>query len=236
MGRTLEEWQGQIGTVARDAGVDLSPQQITAVGLLPAINLFSIDRPRDLVVEQAGTGSAYLALPSGWVPGFSRISWIEYPARQNPPRMIDDQAWQLTRSPTDVTVERILLLEAVPAASEWVRFGFTAPWPTPTASASVDQVDDVAFHAVTALAASYCLTHLAAETARSRSGALPTNFVDGSQRTRDLRDVAKELRSVYDRFLGRVSTMDPSNTGPGPVSKPFDFDPSYLTLFHGRRR
>lgn len=236
MGRTIEQWQDQIRTLARDAGVDLTAAQISDGGLVPALNLFSIDRPRDLVVEQAGTGSAYLLLPTGWVSGFSQMSWIEYPARQNPPRLLDSKAWTLTRAPSDVTLERVLLIDAVPSASEWVRFGFTATWPTPTEVASVDQIDDVAFHAVCSLAAANCLQHLAAETARGRTGALPTNFVDGAQRTRDLRDVAKDLRAVYDRFLGRVNSADTSNSGPGPVSIPFDYDPGYLSLFHGRRR
>lgn len=236
MGHTLEQWQSQVSGLVRDAGVDLTATQVAQVGVVPALNLFSIDRPRDLVVEQTGTGSAYLVLPAGWVAGFSRITTVEFPARQNPPNLLDDQAWQLTRSPSDVTLERILLLEATPSTSQYVRLAFTAPWPTPTSDATVDQVDDVAFHAVCNLAASFCLVHLAAETSRSRMGAMPTNFVDGAQRTRDLRDIAKEYRGVYDRFLGRVNPMDPGNSGPGPVSRPFDFDPAYSSLFHGRRR
>lgn len=234
MGHTLENWQSQIRGLVRDAGVDLTPPQIADVGVVPALNLYSVDKPRRLVVEQPGAGSAYLSLPAGWLAGFSSIAEIEYPARQNPPRVLDSQSYRLTRSVADVNVEQILL-DTTPAASEFVRITFTTVWPTPTHVASVDQLDDVAFQAVTALAASFCLQHLAAETARSRMGALPTQFVDGAQRTRDLREIAKEYRGRYDRFLGRTAPAA-GEAGPSAVSIAFDYDPAYDSLFHGRRR
>lgn len=238
MGQTLQAWIDRVENIVKDtASVDVSDVQ--AVGVDPAIALYSIDRPRTVVVEAAGDGTAYLDLPStgdGWVTGFSRVERIEYPARDNPPRYLDRQAWQLTRSTADVTVEQIVLLEETPSSSEYVRIEFTTAWPTPTATASVDQIDSVGFHAVTHLAASFCLHHIANEAARSRGGALPTQFVDGTNRARELRDQAKELRAVYDAYLGRTAGGGDSGGSNRPVSRTFDFDPAYHTVFHGRRR
>jgi hypothetical protein len=239
MGETITRWRQQVVDLVKDSDfVDTSLFDVDEVGIVPALNLYSIDQPRLVVVEQAGTGSPYLSLPSsgsGWVPGFSQVESIEYPARQNPPRVVDSQLWTTVRSVADVAVEQVLLLGATPSSSEHVRITFSSSWPTPTDDASVDQVDSIGFSAVCYLAASCCLQQLAAEASKSRMGSLPTSFADGAQRSKSLRDQAKEYRSVYDRFLGRTSSAG-GESGPGPSSRPFDYDPGYNSMFHGRRR
>jgi hypothetical protein len=233
MGRSLDVWIKKVRNLVRDSGTDLDPDTVVSVGIEPALAQLSIDRPRSFVVEHAGTGSHYVALPTAWIEGFSRIEFVECPARQNPPQVLDDQDWSVVRDPVDVTVTKLLLRRA-PLVSEHVRIGFTAMWPLPTAQAD-DELDDLTYHAVTALAASFCCTQLAAEAARSRQGALATNFVDGAERARQLKDLATQMRSVYDAYLGLNSTGAGSTSG--PASGRIDFDPSAdWSLFHGGRR
>jgi hypothetical protein len=240
MGRTLDAWATQVQRIVKDgAGLDVTESDALDVGVRPALAQFSIDRPRRAVIEAVGDTTAYVALPDtddGWVPGFSWVDRIEYPARENPPVWLDAQSWELTRSVDDVDIEQVVLYDARPAASEHVRVVFFTSWPTPDQTAATDKVDDVGFHAVTHLAASLCLHHLAAEAARSRSGALPTAFVDGDRRSRELREQAKAIRSVYDSYLGRAPQGSATGAGGVPVSRVFDYDPSYLSLFHGKRR
>lgn len=237
MGHLLTAWEARVGALLRDeTNLDVTNAQIDATGLRPALAQFSNDRPRVAVVEQAGTGSPYLALPAGWSDGVSTIESIEYPARQNPPVLLDSQSWRITRDPVDVTVKKILL-DTTPAAAEWVRLQFTAPWPFPTAVAADDLIDDQAFEAVCHLAASLACSALAGQAARARSGALPTDFVDGRDRARLLLEVATRYRSVYETYLGLASSAAAPNGGStAPASVPFDFDPARGSLFHGGRR
>lgn len=235
MGHTLTEWTDQIEHLVRDAGnTDVSTTQVQAVGITPALSQFSADRPYQDVAETAGAGTSYLDLPAEWVDGFSRLVSIEYPARQNPPEYLDETTFTVVRDPATVATKVILLTTVMPTASEWVRIEYTRPWPTPTATASVDKVNDVAFSAVTALAASYVLEHLASQAARRRDGALPSDWAGGSERARDLHNIARGYRDIYDAFMGRGAGGASSSAA--PVSRRFDYDPGYHTLFHGGRR
>ena len=239
MGRTITEWRAKVLDLVRDpTSKDLSTTQTETVGIRPAIAQFSVDRPRQLYVEQAGTGSAYLALPAGWVTGISRLVAIEHPARADPPNYLDPQSWRLVRSVADVSVEQILV-DRTPIASEYVRFSFTGAWPYPTGVAGDDKIDDVAYEAVAALAASFCEISLASEAARSRAGAMPTDFADGRERHRSLVAAADQHRTIYDRFLGLGGgdgAGDGVGASGGPASGYFDMDPAYRSLFHGGRR
>lgn len=236
MGKTLTEWTDQVEELLRDAGnVDVSTAQVQTVGIDPALAQFSVDRPYEDVVESAGAGSAYLTLPSDWSEGFSRVVAIEYPARQNPPEYIDDQAFAVVRDQTTVGTRRILLDGYTPSASEYVRVTFTRPYPTPTATAGDDLVPPAAFHAVAALAASFLCNHLAAQAARNREGAFPTDYTLGDDRVRMLRNIGLGYRDVYLAFLGRGLAGDGAG-GSAPVSRRFDYDPGHESLFHGGRR
>lgn len=208
MGQPLTAWQNKVALLIRDAAnKDLPAPEILTVGIRPAIAQYTIDRPRLVTVELAGAGSAYLDLPAGWLSGFSRLDAVEHPARQNPPLLLDGRSYRVVRDPSDVSVEQILLDRSV-ATGEYTRLTFTAPWPVPTSDAADDPIDSVAFEAVTALAASFCETSLASEAARSRSGALPTDFTDGRERARNLSDAAKTHRAVYNAFLGIVTDFE----------------------------
>jgi hypothetical protein len=138
-----------------------------------------------------------------------------------------------------VRVEKILLLSAAPTSTQWVRFTFTSVWPYPTNLAADDAINDLGFEAVAALATAFCLTSLAAEAARGRAAALPTNHVDGTQRARTLMEAAARYEGVYDRFLGLSPSANgqPSSSSPSsPAYGSFDLDPGRLSLFHGGRR
>lgn len=232
MGHTLVEWQDHVGELLLNVGADLSPEQITTVGIIPALTRFSLDRPYRDLVEVAGDGSAYLDLPAGWVQGFSSVTEVEYPARQDPRQVLDDQAWSLVRSPADVSVRQILL-DRTPTSAQWVRLTFTRPWPIPTTDVDDDMLNDLSYEAVAALAASKCLVSLASQAARSRAGAMPTDFSDGRERARNLGEAADRYLSAYQSFIGIGSKGENPNA---PASGSFDLDPQYGSLFHGGRR
>lgn len=237
MGHTITQWVDKVEDLIRDAGNrDITAAKVETLAVRPALYQYSVDRPLELITETAGNGTSYYSLPTGWVTRFSRMREVEYPARQNPPEILDDQAYLLARSPTDVTAVRIRLKYDAPSASEYIRWTFTSPFPYPTAVAGDDLVDDIAYEAVTALAASFCCLALLSEAARSRAGAIPSDFTDGRERTENLGRAATRHRAIYDRFLGL--TIDPGAVGPkaAPASRRIDMDPAWESLFHGGRR
>ena len=204
MGKTAPEWVTQVSLLLRDsAGLDVLPSEVTAIGVLPALDQYSIDRPRSVAVDLTPT-TYYLPLPdaaAGWVSGWSRIEKIEAPAGQTPPVRLADGSWVLTRDAVTPATQ-VVLMPFTLTVGQKARVFFTSTWPTPTTDATVDLVPSVAFLPICSLAAAMCCWSLATEAARSRQGAMPTDFVDGSERARNLLDVAAGMRVIYNTFIG----------------------------------
>ncbi len=235
MGHTLTQWQAKTATYLRDAGETSSTAgQITAA-LRAAFMRYSVDRPARAVSEATGAGSSYFNLPANWAPTSTLVA-IENPTGINPPSYLDDQAWQIERSPTDVTVTQILLLDRKPDASTKIRFYYTIPWPFPTnASPVVDLVDDLAHEAVAALTASLVITGLGLDAARRRADvAKDPSAKAGGIPDQSLLSTARAYEGLYFRYLG----LDPDNptSTVAPATGRWDVDPQYNSAFHGARR
>lgn len=239
MGQTMTTWIGDVSDIIRDAThATVTSTTVQNRGVIPALRQYAVDRPRLLTVEQAGSGTAYQALPSsgaGWVTGFSRVSTVEYPARLNPPSIVTPGDWTVGRDPADVTIERLLLNDPA-AADQYVRITFSSLWPIPTTDATVDQVDAVAYHAVTNLAASLVLRHLATGAARTRQGLLATTAREGDASAERIREAADDLRSVYAAFLGIQPAGGATPDVTGPAYAVVDYNPQRGSVFHGGRR
>lgn len=232
MGHTASEWRSKVQSLLRETGRadgrDIVAQ-IDTVGVVPAFAEHSVNRPRSLVVEAAGVNSDTFDLPAGWVPDVSHLTAIEFPARQNPQAFLDDQSWWIIRKTGAIGTEQIQIDRPIPPTS-YIRFYFTAPWPTPDEQdETLDLLDDLAFEAVSALAASRCLNTLAIQSARNAFG-------DENNVATALITASKTYRGVYLRYLGL--DIDGTGTSPAtaPVSIPLDFDPQYFSVFHGGRR
>jgi hypothetical protein len=203
VGQSIDTWAERVLAIVRDqAEADVPDRYVIELGVLPAIAQYSIDRPRTTAADIAASGR-YLPFPTltqGWQDSWSQILQIEAPAGQTPPALLLDNEWQVTRDPSTPTVKRILL----PAgqAGETCRIVFTAAWPTPDNTESTDLIPPLGFSAICALAAAMVCTSLGAEAARDRQGAMPSDFVDGSDRSRDLLDAAQALRTIYHTFIG----------------------------------
>lgn len=204
MGKTATEWTTQVSLLLRDStNLDVSPGDVTSIGVLPALAQYSIDRPRSVAVDLTPS-TYYLPLPAaldGWVSGWSRIESIEAPSGQTPSVRLANGSWVLTRDAVTPATQ-VVLMPFTLTAGQKARVFFTATWPTPTTVAADDLVPSVAFLPICSLAAAMCCWSLATEAARSRQGAMPTDFVDGSDRARNLLDVAAGMRVIYNTFIG----------------------------------
>jgi hypothetical protein len=215
MGRPLGSWVTQVQSLILDGlGVDVDEIQVVDVGVTPALAQYSIDKPRRTAADIVAS-ARYLPFPSevqGWSEGFSEIVSIEAPAGKTPPDRLLDSEWDVVSDPASAAVARILLPSD--HAGQTCRVSFTAAWPVPTTDPNVDVLGTVAFQAVCALAASMVCSSMAALAARDRQGALPTDFVDGSDRARQLLDAAQSWRIVYQTFigLGSVAGGNPSTS------------------------
>lgn len=239
MGHSLAQWQKRVQDLLRVVNEqDFTTTQITEVGIEPALVEYSTVRSRRLVVEVAGAGTPWLALPASWVDGYSSLVSVEYPARQDPPVLLDSQSWRITSAPDDVD-ETVILLDRSPSASEYVRLAFTATWPKPTADPATDRIDDVGYEACCALAASLCCVSKLGEVARSKHASVPTDWTPTRDQAGDLTAAAVSYRRTYERLLG-LPPDGAAGRGQESTSAPawaaFDFDPSHNSLFHGGRR
>lgn len=215
MGQSIDTWRDRVLLMIRDAAaVDAPGNTAVELGVRPAIAQFSIDRPRVTAVDVLAV-DRILPLPSqadGWQEGWSVVHQIEAPAGQTPPSVLLDTDWSSVRDPSTPTVQRILLPADV--AGETCRIVFTAAWPMPTSTPADDLIPDIGFDAVCSLAAAMVCTGLASEAARDRQGAMPSDFIDGADRARDLLDAATAFRTIYHTFIGLGS----AGTGGAPSS------------------
>src|SRR5260370_19669498 len=112
MSRTLDQFQTQRDVVLRDGAAKLPSGDRDALLQQAILQRYSKDRPRELVSDQAGSGTALLALPQiGAGPtlevfedGFSVILRIEFPIGLIPPSYILEADFQPDRSPTGLQV------------------------------------------------------------------------------------------------------------------------------------
>jgi hypothetical protein len=203
MGHTISEWADRVATLIRDdQEIDIPNSFVRELGVFPAIAQFSIDHPRTTAIDVPSSGR-YVPLPTvaqGWQEGWSEIRQVEAPAGKTPPAVLLDSGWQTVRDPSTPTVQRILIPADV--ENEQVRVIYTAAWPIPTDDPATDLIPELGFSAVCSLAAAMSCTALASEAARDRQGAMPSDFVDGADRARDLLDAATAFRTLYLTFIG----------------------------------
>jgi len=114
-----------------------------------AVEMYSIERPKEATEDVSGNGGRYYPLTGGsavlsaFVDGFSRVLAIEYPAEavtaDHEPQMLDPGDW--SDDYWDATLRYLRFDTVAPASGETARVRFTAPyaWSVTTATTSVAQ-------------------------------------------------------------------------------------------------
>lgn len=171
-----------------------------------AVTRFSQDRPRDVVVDVAGSGSEYYPLTGGssvatsWVDGSSRIASIDYPAAAvaagyTPTWLDPDLDWTIYRS---ATVTYLRFRSTSPASGETARVTYTAPH---THTSVTDTVPAPDLDALCDLAAHYACLALATKAAASQDSVIAadsTNYRDSQLRFNQ--QAESWLKSYEDRM------------------------------------
>jgi hypothetical protein len=173
-----------------------------------AVKRYSKDRPREMVSDIVGAGSAYLALPTGpstppeqFEDGFSIVRAIEFPVGDLPPTYLEDFEWLMYRTPAGL---KIALTGMVPQASDTLRVTWTVRHNQGTtgSQAVATTVPDADFEAVCDLAASFCCDKLSAVYARTNDPTIQADAVNYRSKAQEYASLGKQFKKRYDDHIG----------------------------------
>lgn len=190
----FSEFIDAIKTKLQDQAEELKRGEIetTTVSALPQ---FSNDRPREQIFDITGDDGFDYDLPSDWIPGYSLIKSVEYPAGERIPTYLEDEDWIIYETASS---RKLRLVNHTPGASETVRIRYTTIYLRST-------VDNIPAHeqdAFANLAASLCCGLLAGRYAQLGDSTIDADAVDYQSKTSDWAQRAKELMKAYKNFIG----------------------------------
>lgn len=160
-------------------------------GISEAAARYCSDRPRLLVADITGTGATDYPLPEGWTDGLSTVVSIEYPVGGNPETLLDQNQWQVYRSPSGL----VLRFRSAPASGSVARLLYTGSYST----AEIPAHDR---DAVMNLAAGICCRMLAARYAQTGDPTIMADSVNYRSKMDEFRRLADSYEAQYRTHLG----------------------------------
>lgn len=192
----------RVWRMIRDTGSASTGQLLTDTEIMEviddALRSYSLARPRQVTVDLNPDGTNTLALPTGWVEGFSVIRSIETPTGANPPNYVDPRKWVLYNAPLGTSIR---WLTDYPAAGTGTcrvtytglhRFG---------ANSTDTTVPDIDFGAVCALSASLCATAISTGFAKSHEPLIAADSASYRTKSMEWASAAKNWWEVYQRHI-----------------------------------
>lgn len=181
---------------------------------LQAVERYSQDRPRRLTTAAAAVGAATynLALPTGWVEGFSEVENIEYPVPTTRafPVYLPRNQWGIVTGTDGASVIRSFVAEFSPSSNYSIVF--TAPRAVKdldgAAASTVPAGDESAFVKLTAAKA---LLILAASTASETDSSIGVDVAGHREKADRYRSLAKDFAADYEKSMAE-------DGGPPPVA------------------
>ena len=202
MAYSKEDYLSRLETALQDIAEKLQPDDKDRI-LAQAVLVYSKDRPRELVHELTGDGSAYdFALPSSWIEGLSNIiGKIEYPADdyQNPVYIEDDEWIFFKKLVLTVTTTYIRFVTFTPANGKKARFLYNI---THTLNDTTNTIVENDIDAVVTLTAALCFWALAAKFAQNTDSSLDADVIDYQRKSDTYAMLAKEKMAIYASLMG----------------------------------
>lgn len=214
---TRDDAIAQVVRVLRDYGDTAAKQELTdseiTSFLVAALARYSIDRPREVVVDVTADGTRYTALPAGFIDGSSLLVRVE---RQEAPDFYacDPRTYALYRAPTGLTLRWLDGTE--PAAAATVRIAYTAGRALGTLATDTT-VLDADFYALCDLAVSLCCAALAQKYARTAEPLLNSGVVAYRTKAQEWDGRATAYRTAYREHMG-------SSAGTAPAGAAVNWD------------
>lgn len=160
--RKIQELAGRVEELAKDKDKYLTSPNDFEAAAGAAVFALSKWKPLRRIKEYVGDGITYnLDAPTYWVEGFSRVieirtPWVEL--SQAPAAPLAESRYLVYLSADGV--EKIKLLDTIPATGQTTRVVYTAPHVVSTTASTITSVEDE--ERVIALATSTCLRQMAA--------------------------------------------------------------------------
>jgi hypothetical protein len=234
MGNAVETWEERTRTILGSPSTDDLSSESLQDHVLAAVRRFSGELPRITYSDYVGDSVTFdLALPTGWVNGFSRVQALEYPLGDRPATNLDLQ--EISYYPADSAPLKIRLRDTTPVTGKTARVYFSIPWPVPTSDPTVDKISDLDFIPVCHLAAAYGALELAGGAAGNTR-----NSLSGADLVGESTEQARWLEE-HDRHMKIYLTHVGGSEDGAPADGIIDWDAaaSYLSgrrfLFRGRR-
>ena len=202
MSMSKEDYISRLETSLQDTAEKLQPDDKDRL-LSQAVIFYSKDRPRQIIHEITGDGTAYdFVLPTAWIEGFSAIiSKIEYPADdyQNPVYIEDDEWTYFSKLVLGVTTKYIRFTTFTPASTKIARFLYSLPH---TLSDTSNTIVDNDIEAVVTLTAALCFWALAAKFAQTTDPSIDADVIDYQRKSDLYTTLAKEKLAIYNSLMG----------------------------------
>lgn len=171
-----------------------------------AVTQFSLDRPRERVIDVTGQTTPYfdLSILTGYVPQWSTILSIEWQAaavgvNYQPDYInLDDE----TEYYQDTTKRYLYIKRLTPVTGDTTRFRFTLPHATLTAVSGDDTIPAPYFDAVCDLAASYCCKRLAAHFSAASDPTIAADSVNYRDSQLRMKQSSEAFMESYKRKVG----------------------------------
>ena len=181
----------------RDSGAKITLAQ-TDRAIVEAVKRYARVRPIEAVQDYAGDSATFdFALPTGWVPDFSTVRAIEYPAGQRPASLLEPEEWSFYRSATTTVTIRLKTL--TPSTGQTLRVTWTKPHLVDTSGSTIPAQDE---EAVANLAAAVGLRELAAHYANTVDPTMQADSVNYRSKSSEYLKLADELEGQYKQHLG----------------------------------
>ncbi|WP_430391076.1 hypothetical protein [Dyella sp. 20L07] len=197
---SLADYKLLVIAAVRDRDSVLSASDIQAA-IDAAVQQYSLDAPRIVVVDQQANGSQRLALPAGWVEDASVLVSLEYPVDQFPPAELPTDQVRIYASPT----QRQLLfpVDITPTDGELVRIGYSAPH---TVTDDIDTIRVSHRVPVASLAASTLCGQLASYYASDSEPTIQADTVNRGDASSRWRARARDLAAAYSAVVGSTKS------------------------------
>ena len=193
---TLATFEALFARRVRDAAAKIAPDDVGGA-IQQAVKRYASVRPVEGVQDYAGDGVVYdLALPTGFVDGWSTVLAIEYPQGEREPTYIEKEDWIFYRTTTSL---KIRLLAVTPAAGKTARVTFTKLHTVDGSGSTIPAPDE---DAVADLAGAIGLRQLAAVYANTVDASIAADSVDYKSKASEYSRLANELEKQYRKHLG----------------------------------
>jgi hypothetical protein len=200
MPRTFSDFQQSVAERIQDGAAKLASAAIDGCIREALTGRYSQARPLQQIADLTGDGTTIqweinsTNLP-GWVPNFSVVTQIEFPAGQRDPSILEKDDWWIYRQSSSSVLIRLAAL--VPAPGQLVRVSYAVPH-----SEAGTDVPDADFYGVVNLAASLAASRLHALYNQLGDASVGADAVDYRNKAAQYRILGQDLEKAFEVAFG----------------------------------